>query len=274
MNPESLLRAGDVAGCLASLKERVRKDPADPKQRIFLFQVYCLLGEWKRALTQLSVLGEMDGGTLGLVATYRTAIACEALREEVFAGKRTPIVFGEPPPWVALLIEALRLRAAPDPQAAVAARDRAFDLANATPGAIDDACFAWLADGDTRLGPVLETFLEGRYVWIPFERIAAIAVEPPADLRDLIWAPVEFTWTNGGRASGFVPTRYPGTPASADEALLLARRTEWTEIGPDDFAGLGQRVLVSDLGEHSLLDVRSIRFGDAPEDAATEGSHG
>ena len=42
-----------------------------------------------------------------------------------------------------------------------------------------------------RLGPVCEAILNGKYYWIPFERLSRVDIEAPSDLRDLIWAPVE-----------------------------------------------------------------------------------
>ena len=42
----------------------------------------------------------MDAGTLAMVSTYREALQCEAVREAVFAGKTTPMVYGVPQPWI------------------------------------------------------------------------------------------------------------------------------------------------------------------------------
>jgi len=94
---------------LGQLQDEVRRHPADSKQRIFLFQLLSVMGQWDRAMTQLGVLAEMDDSALAMVQTYREVLQCESLRREVFEGRRTPVVIGEPEQWVALLIEALRL---------------------------------------------------------------------------------------------------------------------------------------------------------------------
>ena len=60
--------------------------------------------------------------------------------------------------------------------------------------------FAWIADADPRLGPVLEVFVNGNYMWVPFARVHAMQFDPPADLRDQVWMPARFTWSNGGEA--------------------------------------------------------------------------
>ena len=62
-------------------------------------------------MTQLQVVGELDAKTLAMVQTYREALRCEALRADVFAGKRSPLFFGKPAEWMALLLSALKMSA-------------------------------------------------------------------------------------------------------------------------------------------------------------------
>jgi type VI secretion system protein ImpE len=258
MSAEDSLREGRLGEALSQLQEQVRKAPAEPKYRVFLFQLYAVLGEWDRALTQLNVAGDLDAGTLAMVQTYREALRCEVLREQVFAGKRTPLIFGDPESWVAWLLEALRLTADGQYAQAQPLRDQAFEHAPTTTGQIDGAEFSWVSDADMRLGPVLEAVINGHYYWVPWHRIRTVCLEKPEDLRDVVWMPAQFTWANGGETVGLIPTRYPGSQKSDDPLLKLARRTEWTEPEPNLFLGLGQRQLATDTGEYSLMDVRRI----------------
>ena len=135
MTPEEHLKAGDLDATLATLQEKVRSNPADPKLRIFLFQLLCVLGDWKRAITQLKLSAEMDESATMMARTYREAIICEVYREKVFAGEKEPLIFGEPQEWLALLIEAQKVLARGDAQKAADLRARAFDEAPATSGA-------------------------------------------------------------------------------------------------------------------------------------------
>jgi type VI secretion system protein ImpE len=269
MKAEERLRAGNLEEALADLQAEIRKDPANPKTRTFLFQLLCLLGRWDKARTQLEVLADMDKKTMSMVQTYGAALQCEAIRAEVFAGKRTPLVFGKPAEWVALLLEALKLTAAGKPDEAAKLRGQAFEAAPTTTGSIEGKPFAWIADADSRLGPMLEAIVNGRYYWLPFQRLKEIKMEPPADLRDFVWAPATLTLANGGETVAFIPTRYAGSEASTDGQIRMARKTTWTEQGPDTFIGLGQRVLATDDGELALLDVRTIALDgvDEPEEA-------
>jgi type VI secretion system protein ImpE len=272
MQAEDLLKAGNIPEALAELQGRVRKAPADARLRIFLFQLLCVTGDWPRALNQLKVAGELLPAASPMVATYREAIACELLRERVFAGQTAPLVFGEPARWIALMIEALKPLAAGEAGRAADLRAEAFEAAPATPGSADGTPFAWIADADMRLGPLLELIINGKYYWAPFAAMRSLRFEAPSDLRDYVWTAVEIRWANGGEVMGFVPTRYVGTAARPEVPLKLARLTEWTDLGSGTFAGLGQRVLATDAGDFSLLDLRRVDLG--PAAAAAEAAHG
>jgi len=259
---------------LASLQSEVRSHPADPKLRTFLFQLLCLRGAWERAMTQLKVLADMTAETRMMAQVFEPVLGCEVLRTEIFAGKRTPILFGEPLDWMGPLVQANELAGQGKFVAAQALRDQAFEAAPATAGKImphprsgeaparageePTQDFAWIADADPRLGPVLEAVVEGRYYWVPFCRIQRIVLEAPTDLRDLVWTPAQFVWTNGGEAAGHIPTRYPGTESAADGQLNMARRTEWIEREGGYSLGLGQRLLATDAAEYPLLECREI----------------
>lgn len=259
MNPaEQKFRDGDLAGCLADLQTLVRKNPADVSLRVFLSQVFMVLGQWDRAQNQLKVLGEMDPGTLPMARTYETAIHCEQFRAEVFAGTRTPLVFGDPEPWIAHLLQSIGLLAQGRPEQAAELRDQAFESAPATGGALDDRPFEWVADADSRFGPVFEAVLNGKYYWIPVHRLSSVTFEAPQDVRDLVWTPAELTFANGGQSIALVPARYPGSESDANDAVRLSRTTEWRDLGADVYVGVGQRVFATDSEEIGLLEVRHI----------------
>lgn len=262
MQAEQCLKDGRPDEALARLQDEVRREPANAKLRVFLFQLLAVEGQWDRALNQLNVAAQLDPGALAMAQTYREALRCEALRAEVFAGRRSPLVLGEPEPWMALLLQALRLVAEGRFGEALELRDHAFEAAPATAGSLDDRPFEWVADADPRLGPVLELVLGDRYCWVPFHRLREVRFEAPADLRDLVWAPAQLLWANGGEAVALVPARYPGSEKNPDGAVRLARRTDWTEPAPGWSFGAGQRMLATDAGEVPLLEVRLLRLSE------------
>lgn len=271
---EQAVREGDLAAALSSLQEQIRKSPEKAALRIFLFQLLSVQGDWERAATQLKLAAELDAGALAMAQMYREAILCERLRAEVFAGKRSPVIFGEPEQWLALLIEALLVTGTERAGEAQDLRARAFEAAPTSPGTIDGQAFEWIADADMRLGPVLEAVVNGRYYWVPFARLLRVDFEAPADLRDVVWTPAHLQFTNGGEAVGVVPTRYPGSERADDPLLRLGRKTEWLEGPPEMFTGLGQRIFTTDGGEFPLMDVRSILFDQSADDTAGQGASG
>jgi type VI secretion system protein ImpE len=279
---EESVRRGNLREALLDLQAQVKKQPADPRLRVFLFQLLSVMGQWDRAATQLDVAGELDPSTLEMARAYKAVIPCERLRASVFAGRTTPSFFGEPAPWMAILVQALQQTAEGRFAEARTLRDRAFEESPATAGSIvvargqaaapagdtaagapaatDEEPFSWIADADPRIGPVLEAIVNGRYYWIPFARIRELAIEPPVDLRDIAWTPARLTFSNGGETVAFIPTRYPGSEAAADTAIVMGRTTVWTDGGAETFLGLGQRVFATDGGEHALMDVRRLRL--------------
>ncbi|WP_326534394.1 type VI secretion system accessory protein TagJ [Pseudorhodoferax sp.] len=267
---EQALKDGDLAAALKHLQTQVRAQPANAGLRVFLFQLLCVQGDWTRALNQLNVAGELDAGTLAMVQAYRETIQCEGLREQVFKGQKAPLLFGEPEPWIALLIEALLREGRGDLADGAALRAQGFEQAPATAGQVlvdgheTPQAFEWIADADMRLGPVLEAVVNGKYYWVPFTRLAQVTIEAPSDLRDRVWMPAQLTFANGGEVVAFLPTRYAGSDL-ADAQVALARKTEWSEPRPGLFIGSGQRMLTTEAADLPLMDVRTITLG-APAD--------
>lgn len=255
---ESSLKSGDVSAALAHLQEQIRAKPADAKLRVFLFQLLCVRGEWERALNQLKVASGLDASALAMAQMYGEAVRCEAVRRDVFDGKKVPLIFGEPEQWLALLIESLLVAGRGENERSAELRSTAFEQAEASAGEINGQPFEWIADADSRLGPVLEAVINGKYYWVPFSRLATVTLEEPEDLRDMVWMPAQLQFENGGEQVALIPTRYPGSEASDDGLIALARKTVWQEVGPDTHYGLGQRLLATDVADVPLLELRKL----------------
>jgi type VI secretion system protein ImpE len=268
---EQRLKSGDPIGALERLQEDVRARPADAKLRIFLFQLLCVLGRWERALNQLTVASTLDSLALPMAQMYGDAVRCEGIRTNVFAGKTAPMVLGEPDQWLAYLIESLLLTGRGEPDRAEEFRLKAFEQAPASAGMVDGRAFEWVADADSRLGPVLEAIINGRYYWVPFARLTRIDLDPPEDLRDIVWIPAHLQFDNGGESVALIPTRYAGSESAADGAIALARKTVWEEVAAETYHGLGQRVITTDQGDTPILDIRAIRLAPPPA-AVVDGS--
>jgi len=270
MTAATLLQQGDLRGALTELQDKVRAQPEKAELRIFLFQLLSVLGQWDRALTQLETAGQLDAGALAMVAMYKQVISCERFREAVFKGTQEPVIFGQPEAWLALLVQALKLTANGQYLKSQELREQAFELAPAISGFVDDTPIEWLADSDSRLGPVFEVIIDGRYFWVPMQRIRTIIIEKPVDLRDMVWLPAHFTWANGGESYGVIPGRYPESYQNDEPLFALSRKTAWQDVGDGLYLGLGQKTLTTDVAEFALMDIRSIRFNSMAEESTVE----
>jgi len=271
MEAKEYLQQGDLDGALTAAQNEVKAAPAKWELRVYLFQLLSLLGQWERAMTQLNVAGEMDADASLMAHIYGPALNAEAFRAEIFAGKRTAMFLGEPPEWTVWMAQAATLLAQDKHEAAAELRDKAFEAAPAISGTVDGKPFEWIADADPRLGPVLEAIVNGKYYWVPFERINVIEFEKPENLRDAVWARAKLTWANGGEAMGLIPARYVGTENHEDNFVKMARRTVWTDLGSDFFAGAGQRVLTTDEDEYPLLAAGTVTLNCPVQDSVEDG---
>ena len=77
MEAEALVKAGRLEEALEDLQAGIRKDAANAKLRVFLFQVLSVMGRWDRALVQLNVAAELDAANLGGHYTRRTTYSPE-----------------------------------------------------------------------------------------------------------------------------------------------------------------------------------------------------
>ncbi|MCL5745216.1 MAG: virulence protein SciE type, partial [Acidobacteria bacterium] len=154
MTAKDLFQAGRLDEAVRALGAELRNDPTDQKRRTFLFELLCFSGEYDRAEKQLDILAGVskEAGMGALV--YRAALHAERTRRRMFETGNLPI--GE---------------------------------ARTAGGTIDGKPFGSIEDADPRIGPRLEVFAAGAYLWLPFEHIASVEIQPPQRLRDLIWIP-------------------------------------------------------------------------------------
>lgn len=259
---EEALRSGDLSGALAAVKDSVRAKPGDGDLRLVLSHLAALSGEWESAVKQLKLYGDLatDDQRQLLVITVTSQIEAETQRAEVLAGKREPLIFGDPLPWVADLIQMHRHLNAGEIDAALQCRDKVTDAAESVSGRIDGKHFPWLGDTDSRFPAVFEAVIGGSYYWLPVQRLLGVRLTEPKTLRDLIWLPVNFEFTNGGDSPGFLCARYPGSEKSEDVDLVLSRGTAWDEPAPSLVIAKGQKVFTDGENDYSLLEIRKIEF--------------
>lgn len=264
---QQLLAGGSLDEALTRVAAQIKAAPADADLRAAFVQLLCLAGNWTRAQTQLKSWAALKPQAQPTVTLLEQAIAGEIARAAVFAGQAQPRLPGEAYGWAEQLFAALRA----DIQGA---RAQADDLRNAaleaaalnpgsalTQGSEQAQPFAWLIDGDGRLGPVCELLVNGRYFWVPFSAIAEMRFQAPASVTDLVWRHTLVRLVDGSEQVCQVPVRYPFA-ADAQDDLRLARLTEWQPLdeAQQHYIGHGQKVWLNDSAEFSLLALETLTF--------------
>jgi type VI secretion system protein ImpE len=270
MTPKDLFEAGRLTDAIQELNQSIKSKPTDPQLRMFLFELLCFAGDLPRAARQIDVLATQaaDPGVALALQGYRELLVAEELRRDAYLGKGLPKFIIPPPRHVepyALLLG----RAAESGFDAVEKYAEAEEETPAVAGRIAEQAFSHLRDADDRIAPVLELFIAGEYVWLPFEQIARIEIAAPARLRDLIWLPATVEVHGHPPGPVFIPVLYVNSHTHADDPVKLGRSTEWDAIADQIVVGRGQRILLADDIEHPLLDVREVNLQAAPQGAAS-----
>ena len=229
VSAEELLRAGKLEDAIELVGAGLRANPADARQRTFLFELLCFSGAHDRADKQLDVLaGASREAGMGALL-YRAALSAERTRQEMFQEGRFP-------------------QGGPTPKP--------------VSGTLNGRPFQTLLDADPRVGARLEVFAAGQYLWIPFEHVATIRMAPPKRLRDLLWAPAVVRTGAGfqGVELGEVllPVLAPLSWQHGDNAVRLGRVTEWAELEDGTAVPLGQKLLLADGEEVPILELREL----------------
>ena len=230
MKAKELLDAGKVREAERVLSASLRDNPADSALRTFLFELLCFSGEYDRAEKQLGVLAKGSPEAEMGAVLYYSALHGEKIRNEMFQKQEFPAAPAKPSP----------------------------------PGTPNGKPFRSIGDVDPAIGPRLEVYAAGAYLWIPFEHVASVTIEPPRALRDTLWTPAAvltgpgFQGTDIGQV--LIPAIYPFSFKSDDESIWLGRATEWVADDEGHEFPVGQKMFIVDGEEVPLLEVRSLEF--------------
>jgi len=238
MTAKELFQSGRLSEAVQALGAEVRDNPTDVRRRTFLFELLCFQGEFDRAEKHLNVLASAGPDAQMGAVLYFSTLHAERLRQELFAKKDYP-------------------------HAPVSDEPRG--------GTIDGRLFESIEDADPRVGPRLELFAAGAYLWIPFEHIEKIEIQAPKKLRDLLWAPAlvktgpAFRGTELGEV--LLPVLSPFSHQHPNDNVKLGRATEWAEVEGVAVPS-GQRTFTVDGEDIPILEIRKIEFAPAARAAS------
>jgi type VI secretion system protein ImpE len=231
MTARELYQAGKLNEAIQKLSAELRDNPADAMRRTFLFELLCFAGEYDRAEKHLDVLAgaSADAATGSLL--YRSALAAERSRNSLFEKGDYPGAPADTPP----------IR-----------------------GALNGERFESIEDADPRIGPRLEIYAAGQYMWLPLAHVASVQIEAPKRLRDLLWAPAlvrtgpDFKGIELGEV--LIPALSPFSFRHANDNVRLGRATVWEENGESGPVPFGQKTLLVDGEDFPLLELRTLEI--------------
>jgi type VI secretion system protein ImpE len=250
MSARELFQDGKLNEAVQALGVEVRDNPTDVRRRTFLFELLCFQGEFDRAEKHLHILaGANPEAQMGAVL-YFSALHAERVRHDLFLKKEYP-------------------------SAPVGDEPRGGVVGGAS---FESRAFESMEDADPRVGPRLELFAAGAYLWIPLEHIERIEIQKPKRLRDLLWVPAlvrtgpEFRGTELGEV--LLPVLSPFSYQHPDDNVRLGRATEWQEVDGTAIP-FGQRTITVDGEDIAILEIRAIEFAarGAVGTAAPSGPH-
>jgi type VI secretion system protein ImpE len=236
MNAQELLQAGKLQDAIQAVGADVRNHPDDARLRTFLFELLCFAGEFSRAEKHLTLLSDLNADAAMGALMYRSALSAERKRQAFFEARQYQEA-AAPNKW--------------------------------RPGTLNGEKFQCIEDIDPRIGPRLEVFIAGEYVWLPFAHIGSLTMGPPRYLRDLLWASATVTAGPAMEGKDFgevlMPILYPFSASHERETVKLGRETDWVMAKEEPLElPYGQKLFVLDEDRSvAILEIRSLQFDDS-----------
>jgi type VI secretion system protein ImpE len=255
-----LFREGRLRDAIAAATARVRREPGAAASRVLLAELLLFAGNLERADVQLDTAGTIDPSLGIAIAEFRQLLRAEQARGQLLSEGRVPAFLDDQPTDAqrAALACVVAIRAG-DLGAAtvqVAASEAARPVVAFMLG---DRRFDDLRDADDVIGGSLEVLTPtGKYLWVPFERIAALTLHPPERPRDLFWRRATLEVDGGPSGEVYVPALYPCDAAESDEALRLGRATDWRDLADGLTRGVGQRVFMAGEEGVPVMELTSL----------------
>jgi type VI secretion system protein ImpE len=139
------------------------------------------------------------------------------------------------------------------------------------PGTVNGEKFRSIEDIDPRIGPRLEVFIAGEYVWLPFAHIGSLTIGTASlSARSVLWGSATVTAGPAMQGKEFgevlLPILYPfsrRSPAGRSKAGTRDRFGFWPKKILSRFP-YGQKLFVLDEERSiAILEIRSLQFDDS-----------
>ena len=260
MTAKELIQAGRLTEARASLSEEIKTVPTNTAARTLLFQVLAFSGEWEKAERHLDILALQNARAETGVLVYKNLVTAERKRLEVYRGERCPSFMTATPPYLDLFFAFRKSLTQGNSAEAESLFAQVGELLPVISGVLDGVPFSDLKDGDSFLLNFLEVFINDNFIWIPFDSIRELSVQPPKTLLDLLWIPARIVTWEGLTTNCLLPVIYPDSASHENELVRMGKMTDWNNLGGGFFRGMGQHVFLIDDEEKGLLELRDVTF--------------
>lgn len=266
MNVIEHLNSDDLSSALSAAKQIIRSEPADNEARGLLAQLFCFECDWERADKQFETLGQQNTELLVGTGLLRQLVRGEVARKQFYQEGRMPELAGDPDDNVSAVLDAL-----------ICIREGKF--ADATSklkpvhahtenlrGHVNGTEFTGGRDLDDIVSGYFEVLTtNGKFYWLPMEKVLNITFRGYERLQDRIWRSASIR-VEGFNTEGevYFPVCYCCDPDvwsdRADDQIKLGRKTDWyaaTTDGP--VRGMGQKLFMFGDREYSILELESFQ---------------
>lgn len=271
MTHGELFQAGKLSEAIEAALNAVKKSPTDTDLRGQLCELLCFAGDLERADKQLETIGQQDPKAQVGVSMMRQLVRAETARQQFFSDGRVPEFLSDPSDALKLHLEAsicAREGALAD---AAAKLVEAEEKRPKVSGTCDGQKFDDFRDLDDLCASYFEVLTSnGKYYWIPIERVKEMEFRPPERPKDLLWRRVNMNVIDGPEGEVFIPVVYAATREHGDEQLKLARGTDWLQNDGEPVRGLGQRTFLVGEEDKPIMQIKEVTFDVQEPEAGDE----
>ena len=260
MTAKELLQVGKLVEARTQLTQEIKAVPSNVAARTLLFQVLAFCGEWDKAERHLDILALQNVKTETGVQVYKNLVTAERKRLEVYRGERCPSFMTAAPPYLELFFAYRKSLTTGNIAEAELLFAQVEDQLPVISGVLNGVPFSDFRDGDSSLSYFLEVFVHDNMLFVPFDSLRELSVQPPKTFLELLWIPARIVTWEGLTTNCFLPVIYPDSATHENELVWMGKVTDWRNLGGDFFRGMGQHVFLIDDEEKGLLELRDVTF--------------
>ena len=262
-----LFRAGNLNDAIAAANAEVRRKPGDLGGRVLLAELLIFAGNLERADTILDAASQADPSAAIVAAEFRQLLRADLARRQFARVGRVPEFLDEPTaPLRAALAAQVALRGGDAGEAAARAAE-AEALRPRVPGSLKqeggEIAFDDFRDVDDLCAGFFEVLTtNGKYYWVPTERVAAIQFHPPLRPRDLVWRRATISVNRGPDGEVYIPAIYDSADPDLPDNYRLGHGTDWTGGQAGPVRGIGQRVFLAGDDAYPIMEIAELSFSE------------